>query len=238
MRPPGLLASVASRAEIDLAVEGGADIVDLKDPARGALGAWREADLADAVAHWRALGPAAPALSATIGDHPLHPEIMAGAAARVAALGVPLVKIGFALPADGVEAALAPCLDALAPLARSTRLIAVLFADGRPDIALVPRFAAAGFFGVMLDTADKTAGGLRAHLGTDSLRAFLAAARAAGLLTGLAGSLRLADVAPLAALGPDYLGFRGALCAEGRTGALDPARLRAVRAALRPAAAA
>lgn len=37
-------------------------------------------------------------------------------------------------------------------------------------------------------------------------------ARSAGLLTGLAGSLRQEDAAPLLTIGPDYLGFRGALC--------------------------
>ena len=238
MRTPGLLASVASLGEMDQAIAGGADIVDLKDPAQGALGAWQAPALAAAVARWRALGPKAPALSATIGDHPLAAEAIAEAARRVADRGVPLVKIGFDLPAQDSAAALAPCLDALAPLARETRLIAVLLADRGPDLTRVPAFAAAGFAGVMLDTADKGAGSLRRHLPLDTLATFVSAARDLGLLTGLAGSLRLEDVAPLAALGPDYLGFRGALCAEGRTGALDPTRLAAVRAALRPAAAA
>lgn len=238
MRTPGLLASVASLGEMDQAIAGGADIVDLKDPAHGALGAWQAPALTAAVARWRAFGPKAPALSATIGDHPLDADAIAGAAGRVAGLGVPLVKIGFELPAEDAATALAPCLDALAPLARTTRLIAVLMADRQPDLSRVPDFAAAGFAGVMLDTADKASGSLRRHLSLDTLAGFVTAARELGLLTGLAGSLRLEDVAPLAALGPDYLGFRGALCAEGRTGALDPARLAAVRAVLRPAAAA
>ena len=51
---------------------------------------------------------------------------------------------------------------------------------------------------------------------------------------GLAGSLGLADVAPLAELGPDYLGFRGALCGRGgRTAGLDAAAIAEVRAAVR-----
>lgn len=235
---PGLLASVATLAEMDAAIAGGADIVDLKDPAKGALGAWEETALAAAVARWRALPAGAPLVSATIGDHPLEPAALSAAAARVAAGGVPLVKIGFALtPATGPEA-LAACLSALAPLARTHRLIAVLFADLKPDLAVVPAFASAGFAGVMLDTADKAAGPLRAHLGDRTLAAFVASAHLRGLMSGLAGALTLADAAPLAALGPDYLGFRGALCAKGRTGALDPARLAALRAALQAQAAA
>lgn len=222
---PGLLASVATLDEMRTALAAGVDIIDLKNPSEGALGAWAPDALEEAVALWRAAG-APGGLSATVGDHPLEPNVLLTTAARTGATGVPLVKIGFAL-GDGT--ALPPVLEALRPLARETRLIAVLFADQAPDLAAVPRFAAAGFHGVMLDTADKAAGGLLAHLPVATLARFVAAARAEGLLTGLAGSLRMADIAPLAALRPHYLGFRGALCAAGRTGALDPARLASVR---------
>lgn len=232
MSAPGFLASVANLAEMDAALAFGVDIVDLKNPAEGALGAWPPALLEQAVSRWHAQGRGAQ-LSATVGDHPLDAAALADAARRTVATGVPLVKIGFALPAEGAAAALAPCLDALGPIARTTRLIAVLFADQAPDIGSVPAFAGAGFAGVMLDTADKAAGGLRQHLDEMLLAGFVALARQHGLMTGLAGSLKLADIAPLAALRPNYLGFRGALCAEGRTGALDPERLAAVAGALK-----
>lgn len=233
-RPPGFLASVATLGEMETALAFGVDIVDLKNPAEGALGAWAPELLEEAVARWLASGTRAN-LSATVGDAPLEPEALLTAARRTAATGVPLVKIGFPTP---TAATLAPCLEALAPLARQRRLIAVLFADQGPDLDLVPAFAAAGFAGVMLDTADKSAGGLRTHLDEAPLARFVAAARAQRLMTGLAGSLKLADIAPLAALHPDYLGFRGALCATGRTGALDPERLAAVGAALKGGSAA
>jgi dihydroneopterin aldolase len=35
-------------------------------------------------------------------------------------------------------------------------------------------------------------------------------------LTGLAGSLQVTDIPLLSALAPDYLGFRTALCHDGR----------------------
>lgn len=234
---PGLLASVADLDEMETALAAGVDIVDLKNPAEGALGAWDEPALRAAVARWRA-DPRGADLSATVGDHALDAAVLHAAAVRTAAAGVPLVKIGFPLPASRAAARLAPVLDALAPLARETRLVAVLFADQAPDLATVPLFAGAGFHGVMLDTADKAAGGLLAHLPVEALARFVAAARAQRLLTGLAGSLKLADIPALAPLGPDYLGFRGALCATGRTSALDPARLTGVRAALSHRAAA
>ncbi|MFG1411579.1 (5-formylfuran-3-yl)methyl phosphate synthase [Xanthobacter sp. VTT E-85241] len=226
---PGLLASVATLAEMDCALAGGADIVDLKDPARGALGAWAVPDLQAAMVRWQAMPPGRPLLSATVGDHPPMPEVLAQAVRSVGATGVPLVKIGF-FPQPG--ASLSNCLDALAPLAREYRLIAVLFADRAPDFSALPALKAAGFHGVMLDTADKGAGRLTDHLPLPRLRDFVARARALGLLTGLAGSLRLGDIVALKALCPDYLGFRGALCGGARTDALDPVALARVRQAM------
>ena len=60
-------------------------------------------------------------------------------------------------------------------------------------------------------------------------------ARAHGLFAGLAGSLALDDVPVLLALAPDLLGFRTALTTGGRSGALDPAAVAALRAAIPPA---
>jgi uncharacterized protein (UPF0264 family) len=61
------------------------------------------------------------------------------------------------------------------------------------------------------------------------LRSFVRLAASRGLFAGLAGSLRFEDVAPLASLRPDVLGFRGALCADGRTGNLDARRVADLR---------
>ena len=84
----------------------------------------------------------------------------------------------------------------------------------------------------MLDTADKRGGGLRRHRSDAALGGFVRKARALGLLAGLAGSLAAADIPPLLGLRPDYLGFRGALCRDGRAGALDPAAFATVRRAM------
>jgi uncharacterized protein (UPF0264 family) len=220
----GMLASVATRQEAAQAVAWGADIVDLKDPSQGALGAWKPADLKQAVEQ---VGGEA-TLSATTGDLPMQPALLAEAAAATAATGVALVKVG--LFAGGDHSA---CIAALEPLARrGVRLVAVLMADQAPELRLVPALARAGFAGAMLDTADKAAGGLRAHQDRRALAAFVAAARDNGLLSGLAGSLALHDIEPLLGLRPDYLGFRTALCRGGRTAALDAEAFARVRAAL------
>lgn len=219
-----LLASVRDLEEAELAWAGGAELVDLKDPDRGALGAWPEAELHRAVAR---LGERA-VLSATTGDLPMAPERLVAAARATAATGVAYVKIGFFRGGDH-----AACAEALAAVAADgARLVAVLMADQGPDLGLLSRLAEAGFAGVMLDTADKRTGGLRRHLDQATLARFVAEAQALGLLCGLAGSLGLTDIPPLAALGPDYLGFRGALCHGARTGSLDPRALAELRMAL------
>lgn len=219
----GLLASVATLDEIAIAIRGGADIIDCKNPAAGALGAWPVALLRAAVTKIAGMRPT----SATIGDLPFRPRQVAARVRAVAATGVDYVKIGiFDGDLDGT-------LGELQPLARAgVRLIAVMFADRSPPLERIPEFAAVGFHGVMLDTAGKTAGGLRELLSPAALAAFIQQAHGLGLLAGLAGSLRVGDIPHLVPLGPDYLGFRGALCQGGRAGRLDPSQLAAVRQAL------
>jgi (5-formylfuran-3-yl)methyl phosphate synthase len=225
-----MLASVADREEALVAVELGADFVDLKDPAQGALGAWPLEQVGEAV---RAIEGRRP-VSATIGDLPMEPERVYEAALAMAATAVDIVKVGFFKGGDA-----GGCITALAPLAeRGVKLVAVMMADQDPDAGLLGSLAKAGFTGAMLDTADKRGGGLRSHLEDAALAVFLREAKGQGLLTGLAGSLTLEDIAPLSALGPDYLGFRGALCRGDRTSVLDREAFESVRTALDETAAA
>lgn len=225
-----LLASVASLEELVLAARGGADILDLKDPKSGALGAWPLDGIARAVSTARRMADRRP-LSATVGDLPMDPATVTGRVAETWACGVDYVKIGLFPSGDP-----AACVAALAPEARrGARIVAVLFADLWSDTAcLLPDIAKAGFAGAMLDTAGKGAGGLLRHKTNEELARFVERARGLGLLTGLAGSLRREDIPALLPLAPDYLGFRTALCAGAdRSGALDPAALAAIRTAVR-----
>jgi uncharacterized protein (UPF0264 family) len=220
----GFLASVTSAAEAAIVLAAGADIIDLKDPHSGALGALPSTAIQEAV---RTVAGRR-TVSATAGDLPMHPPRIADAVTRIADLGVDIVKVGMFAGGDPPA-----CIATLAKqAARGTRIVAVLFADQLPDLALIDRLREAGFAGAMLDTADKRAGGLRRHLGDGILGDFVERVSRSGMLSGLAGSLGLADIAPLARHAPDYLGFRGALCKDGRTSTLDPDRVRAVRRAI------
>ena len=71
-----MLASVANLAEAELALSGGVDIIDLKDPAKGALGALSAGTVAEIVAMIARRKP----VSAAAGDH------FGSAAAAVAAV--------------------------------------------------------------------------------------------------------------------------------------------------------
>jgi (5-formylfuran-3-yl)methyl phosphate synthase len=218
------LASVRDAAEAELAVGAGADIVDLKDPDAGALGALRPATIEACV---RAIGGRVP-ISATVGDLPLEETSIHAAVVATASHGVDYVKLGL-FPGGDAEVA----LQGLAPLTSRIRLILVLFADALPEFDAVTLAGRIGAAGIMLDTMGKNGVSLPDLIAPERLRALIASARARGLATGFAGSLRAGDVPTLLALGPDLLGFRGALCRDGRRGEpLDPVRLAGIRAAI------
>ena len=218
---PRILVSVRDAAEAEIAVRAGADLVDAKDPGRGALGALAVADVRAIAA--RVGGRVA--TSAVAGEAGADAPV--GAVRAMAATGVDWVKVAVAHDAgDAVLAGMA----AAAP----DRLIAVLFAECGDPTGTVARLARAGFGGAMIDTRGKDGLRLADHLPPRVLAAFAEVCRAHALLCGLAGSLRVSDVPLLARHGADYLGFRGGLCVgSDRRDALDPARVAAAVAAAR-----
>ncbi len=210
LTPVRLLVSVRDAAEAALARAGGADLVDAKDPARGALGSLAPAAVRAIVAAARG-----GATSAVAGE-PASAAEAAGLLAALAGSGADYLKI--ALP-PGLPAA-------ELRLPAGPPVIAVLFAEDDPHPDRLPALAAAGFRGAMIDTRGKDGRRLLQHLPLPRLAAFTAACRRLGLMSGLAGSLALDDIPLLAPVRPGYLGFRGGLCAGGdRRAGLDPARV-------------
>lgn len=231
--PVRLLVSVRDGAEARLAAAAGADLVDAKDPERGALGGLTP----QAVRAIRAgLAPGI-VTSAVAGDEGGQERGQAcgedpvAAVAAMAETGVDWVKVA-------VGAAEGRPLAAMAAAAPG-RLIGVLFAEeGLAEAGAAParvaRLAAAGFAGAMIDTRGKAGRRLGDLLSPAMLTEFVASCRAHRLMSGLAGSLAVADIPALAALRPDYLGFRGGLCREGdRRQGLDAGRVAEAVAALR-----
>ena len=216
------LASVRAPAEAEAALASGADIIDLKDPAKGALGALAPGTITHCVA---AVSGRAK-VSATVGDLPMMPDLVRKSVVATAATGVDYVKLGL-FPGGDAQA----CLSVLAGEAKDIRLILVVFADASPRFDAIGAAAGIGASGVMLDTARKDGRSLLDHLALDRIAGFVAGAHAEGLLVGLAGSLKASHVPALLKLRPDLLGFRGALCTNGTRGAnLDREACAAVRA--------
>lgn len=222
-----LLVSVRNAEEALAAAAHGADFIDLKEPRAGALGGLEPAEIRQVLLALRAQGSRLP-VSATIGDLPLHPLAPVLDRVRaVAACGVDYVKVG--IPRDGHAPA------ALQALARcDAAIVPVFIADAGLDEQHLALGCALPFAGLMLDTFDKRGGSLLARLDDAVLADFVARARAAGRLAGLAGALQQADLPRLRALAPDFAGFRSAVCAGDRGGALDAGLLQALVRAMAP----
>src|SRR3974390_2986290 len=217
-----LLGSVAGPEEAEIAVRHGADIVDLKDPARGAFGAVDLHAVAATVATVARRRP----VSAVAGELAMEPDTVVRAAAALADAGVDYVKIAL-YPAPRRE----DCIRALARLGRRIKIVGVMFADHGADLGLAPLMAQSEFAGLLIDTARKAGGRLLDHMDIAALSGALDACHAHGLMGGLAGALEAPDVPRLLPLAPDVLGFRGALCRDhDRTARIDPDAVGMIRA--------
>ena len=219
----GFLASVDN---LDYAItvnQLGADIIDLKDPKQGALGGLNCKLISEVVDQlWESA-----VISATVGDLEADVSLILDRIQAVADTGVDYVKVGM-FSQEHID----KCLPTFEHHARrGINIIAVCFADVEFDIERTIQIAKkAQLKGIMIDTAGKSAGSLLLHRELDVLQQFTDSARSAGLLTGLAGSLRETDITTLLPLAADYIGFRTALC-KGltRTAGISVESVRRVR---------
>ena len=230
-----MLASVANLDEALLVADESVDLIDLKDPSRGALGAVTTEVALEVVHHLSGVYP----LSATIGDVPLEETRQLNEAIiNTAATGVDIVKVGaFGKLTDEALAVIQmqAIKGARKTASRCYAIVVVWFAEQWPvDFSKISALAAAGVKGIMLDTADKANGSLTEKVAVSKLQAFIDQARSYGLLSGLAGSLRVIDLPFLLPLQPDYLGFRGALCqGSWRTHQINPTSVRKIRSIMK-----
>jgi uncharacterized protein (UPF0264 family) len=221
----GMLASVNSAVEALLVLSADVDIIDLKQPALGALGALDISTIKQIVAGIDGRCP----VSATIGDLPVRPDPVFKSVKAMAETGVDYIKIGF-FPGDNWSGTVNK-LSALT--GQNLALIAVLFADTQPDLSIMSLLKDAGFSGVMLDTMNKQKGSLTQMMAKKEIAHFVKQAKARQLLCGLAGSLRMEDIPELIPYQADYLGFRGALCQEhNRLGQLNKQAVIQIRQAI------
>jgi dihydroneopterin aldolase len=225
LRITELLISVKNVDEALLALGAGADIIDLKDPSVGALGAL---DLSQTERIVQAINGCG-YVSATVGEgHATLNELMTDIHAR-ARLGVDIIKIAvstlFYEPSFIVE------LKKLT--SKGVKIIAVFFADEEINLNLLAKLQETGFFGAMLDTKNKQHDLLAAQT-TKTLRLFTQLCHKHCLKSGFAGSLKPHHIDRLVKFSPIFIGFRGGVCENSqRNSELSKAKVIDIRNMLR-----
>lgn len=222
-----LLISVTNVEETEIALENGADIIDLKEPSAGALGALPIETIQSIVTYVKNTSNINNKMtSATIGDLPMQPALILETVMKLTATDVDIIKIGF-FESDDYQS----CLDALKSVAQTgVKLIAVLFAESTYPKNLIELIKNAGFYGVMLDTARKNGLTLLDYYSENRRKEFASEVLKHRLKLGLAGSLKLQHISTIQELTPTYIGFRGGVCSDNqRHLALDVDKIKAIR---------
>lgn len=221
-----MLISVKNVQEADIALRHGADIIDLKDPGQGALGALPITEIhsiIDFVANRKAV-------SATIGDIPMVPELIVQYVMQLQGIRLNYLKIGFFETPDYL-----PCLKSISLIKTKCQpLIAVLFAEIRYPDYLIAEIKKAGFIGIMFDTSIKNGSTYQEYFSEKEFEQLASEIAAQQLLFGVAGSLHLSHVDSAKNMKPDFMGFRGGVCQENkRQAALDSEKIIQIKNALK-----
>lgn len=230
-----LLISVRSAEEARIALGAGADIIDVKEPAKGSLG---RSDISTMEQIADIVTDKVP-LSIALGEwhQPQSVNIPEN---------VIWAKVGFSrcrTASDRHRGWLAWLR--LQRKLQSTRLIGVVYADrmraSSPcfsqvlEWVLTTKNASTHPPGILIDTAIKDGRGILSWFSVDSLRQYQERCRYHGLFLALAGSLTFSDVLLLQqTVQPDVIAVRGAACTgNARTASIQPDRVRSLAQCLR-----
>jgi len=213
-----LLISPKNEKEAAEAIAGGADIIDVKNPEEGPLGAnfpWM-------IRQIKQVTPANIEVSCTLGEAPNLPGSMALASLGAATTGVNYIKAGLyglKTPEEAVYL-IRNVTKAAKDYNPSIKVVVSGYADADRVSAveplLVPKIAHEAQADIaMLDTAIKDGKNLFSFLTKPQLQRFINEAHGYGLKAALAGSLQKEDLPVVYALGADVVGLRGAACTLG-----------------------
>jgi uncharacterized protein (UPF0264 family) len=226
---PGLLVSVRSAEEAMIALLAGADVIDVKEPSRGSLGAADDSVIAAVVRAVEGRAPVTAALGELV-------DLSSEACWNVP--GVAMFKIGLAgcskMPNWQATWRKAVAEFKASPDSISPQAVAVVYADWKAAGAPAPEDvlnAAATLRSptLLVDTWNKSSGALFDHWSIDEIRSFMATVRAQTIKVVLAGSLAGESFAQAVALQPDLVAVRSAACESGRTGQVVAKRVRELK---------
>lgn len=213
-----LLISPINQEEAIESIEGGADIVDVKNPKEGSLGA----NFPWVIKEIKKLTPDDKLLSATLGDVPYKPGTVSLAAMGALVSGADYIKVGLYGTQNYDEA-----LEVMKNVNKTVKdnsdkaiVVAAGYADADRVGAVspweIPKIAKnSGADIAMLDTAVKDGKTLFDYLDIDDLAKFTKEAKDLGLKVALAGSVKKDQLKPLYDIGCDIVGIRGAVCVGG-----------------------
>ena len=221
--------------EARAALAGGADIIDVKNPKEGSLGAnfpWAIRAVADVA---RGIAP----VSATIGDLPFKPGTASLAALGAAVSGAEYVKAGLLGAKDQAQAVemLEGIVRAVKDYDPKKKVVASGYSDflraGCLSPLLLPQAAAsAGADLVMVDTAVKDGRPTFDFMSEAELEQFISRGHSEGLEVALAGSIGFAHLDLLKRLQPEIIGVRGIVCGGDRSSSVRAELVAEVKKAL------
>lgn len=198
-----LLISVKNVEESLIARYAGIDIIDLKDPTVGALGALEPYIVSQVI---QAVDRST-LVSATVGEGHESVGMLVRDITLYASLGVDIVKLSVSELFFQAHF----FIEMLKLTTKGIRLVAVFFADKPLDFSLLAALQKCGFYGAMVDTQAKQFSLLEVQ-STDVLNGFVNLCNKHHLISGLAGSVRKNHMNTLLALNPTFIGLRGGVC--------------------------
>jgi len=209
-----LLVSVRNVAEAEIAAEAGVDLIDLKEPRLGSLGAVTPETMADVLRCVNTRAPVSVALGELL-------ELQVDQLERLPA-GLAFAKVGLA---GCVQRSDWPARwqEFVRALPQATRPVAVAYADDDRAASpsadeVIAATASLGAAALLVDTWKKDRGGLLDHWSSNHLIRVVAAARDAGLFVVLGGSLDPKSIPEALKTSPDFIAVRGAICDGSRVG--------------------
>jgi uncharacterized protein (UPF0264 family) len=232
--PGALLVSVRSAAEALAALAGGADVIDVKEPNQGSLGAADDETISAIV---RAVNGRAP-VSAAMGELIELMGSASGVSTRKLVDGVSLFKIGLARCAmlNDWQTRWSHTIETMKSTSsnKNAQAVAVVYADWQAAQSPAPQDILNVAIGsrcpaLLIDTWDKSAGTLFNHWPAGELQGFVTEVRSHDISVVLAGSLTLQNVITAAQLGPDLVAVRTAACEGGRAGTVSETKVRELK---------
>jgi uncharacterized protein (UPF0264 family) len=220
----GLLVSVRSADEVAAALAGGADLIDVKEPTKGALGPAEAEVVASVIDAVKGKVP----VSAALGEW--SPNAMTEAHWHME-LKLNYVKWGLAnyAPTPGWGEDL---LDTRRELPVGMEMVAVAYADWEraksvPPVELAKFAKRFRFKAFLLDTCVKDSKTLLDFMKPDEIQELVESLQRVYTTVAIGGSLRPEHLKPLKNVTPDFYAVRSSVCAAGkREGVIDEARVK------------